>query len=183
MTTEQDLRLAMLATIPNLRAFAVSLAGNPTHADDLVQTTLLKGIENLDKFEPGTHMRAWLFTILRNQFFTEMRRKRREVDDPDGTISGSLAVMPAQDARLDFTDMQAALSKLSPDQREILLLIGAEGLSYEEAARITGTNIGTVKSRINRARNRMMEILGLERDDDFGPDRLSRSSMSAHSIV
>jgi len=181
--TDHDLRQEMLTSIPNLRAFAVSLTGNLTYADDLVQTTLLKGIENLDKFEPGTHMRAWLFTILRNQFFSDVRRKRREVDDPDGAISGRFAVMPTQDARLHFTDMQAALSKLSPDQREVLLLVGAEGLSYEEAAQVVGTNIGTVKSRINRARNRLMEILGLEQDDDFGPDRLEKASMPAHSLV
>jgi RNA polymerase sigma-70 factor (ECF subfamily) len=91
-----------------------------------------------------------------------------------------LAVMPEQGARLDFTDMQAALAQLSVDQREALLLVGAEGLSYEEAARICGTNLGTIKSRINRARVRLAELLDLGPDEDFGPDRLVRASLFIH---
>jgi RNA polymerase sigma-70 factor (ECF subfamily) len=124
MANEDPIRDAMLAAIPHLRAFAISLTGNVTYADDLVQAALLRGLENLDKFQPGTSMQAWLFTILRNQFYTDIRRRRREVDDPEGALAGKLAVMPEQGARLDLNDMQVALAKLSVEQREALLLVG-----------------------------------------------------------
>src|SRR3712207_8533896 len=97
MASEDPVRQAMLEAIPHLRAFAISLTGNVTYADDLVQTALMRGLEYLDKFQPGTSMQAWLFTILRNQFYTERRRKRREVEDPEGTMAGNLAVMPEQE--------------------------------------------------------------------------------------
>jgi RNA polymerase sigma-70 factor, ECF subfamily len=176
---------AMLDAVPHLRAFAVSLCGNVTYADDLVQGALLRGLQNLDKFQAGTCMQAWLFTILRNQFYTEARRRRREVEDADGAIAGRLAVMPEQGARLDFGDMQAALARLPFEQREALLLVGAEGVSYEEAAMICGTNIGTIKSRINRARARLAELLDLSLEEDLGPDRLVKASlfMHVHAIV
>jgi RNA polymerase sigma-70 factor (ECF subfamily) len=181
MTHEDPVRQAMLEAIPHLRAFAISLTGNITYADDLVQTALLRGLENLDKFQPGTSMQAWLFTILRNQFYTDIRKRRREVNDPDGVLAGKLAVMPEQGARLDFTDMQVALAKLSIEQREALLLVGAEGVSYEEAAQICGTNLGTIKSRINRARTRLAELLALDPQEDLGPDRLVKSALFMHS--
>jgi RNA polymerase sigma-70 factor, ECF subfamily len=185
MAVELPLRQEMLDAIPHLRAFAISLSGNLTYADDLVQTALMRGLQNLDQFQPGTSMQAWLFTILRNQFYTEMRRRRREVEDADGAIAGRLAVMPEQGARLDFSDMQAALTQLPFEQREALLLVGAEGVSYEEAARICGTNIGTIKSRINRARARLAELLDLSLEEDLGPDRLVKASlfMHVHAIV
>jgi RNA polymerase sigma-70 factor, ECF subfamily len=177
MAIEDPVRQAMLKAIPQLRAFAISLTGNITYADDLVQVALLRGLENLDKFQLGTSMQAWLFTILRNQFYTEMRRRRREVDDPEGALASKLAVMPEQGARLDFTDMQAALAKLPPEQREVLLLVGAEGVSYEEAAQICGTNLGTIKSRINRARTRLAGLLALDTEEDLGPDRLVKATL------
>jgi RNA polymerase sigma-70 factor, ECF subfamily len=163
---------AMLDAVPHLRAFAVSLCGNVTYADDLVQGALLRGLQNLDKFQAGTCMQAWLFTILRNQFYTEARRRRREVEDADGALAGRLTVLPEQGVRLDFSDMQAALAQLSVEQREALLLVAAEGVSYEEAARICSTNIGTIKSRVNRARTRLVELLDLVPEEDLGPDRL-----------
>ena len=181
MTVDASLRQEMLDAIPHLRAFAISLSGNITYADDLVQTALMRGLEYLDKFQPGTSMQAWLFTILRNQFYTDMRRSRREVDDPEGALAGKLAVMPEQGARLDFTDMQTALSHLSAEQREALLLVAAEGVSYEEAAEICGTNLGTIKSRINRARTRLAELLALDAQEDFGPDRLVKAALFVHS--
>ena len=173
----------MLDAIPHLRAFAISLSGNITYADDLVQGALMRGLENLDKFQPGTNMQAWLFTILRNQFYTDMRRRRREVEDADGAMAGKLAVMPEQGARLDFTDMQAALARLSVEQREALLLVAAEGLSYEEAAQICGTNLGTIKSRINRARTRLAALLDLVPDEDLGPDRLVQATLFMHASM
>jgi RNA polymerase sigma-70 factor (ECF subfamily) len=181
MASEDPIRQAMLNAIPHLRAFAISLTGNLERADDLVQSALMRGLENLDKFQPGTSMQAWLFTILRNQFYTDMRRSRREVDDPEGTLAGKLAIMPEQGARLDFTDMQVALAKLSVEQREALLLVGAEGASYEEAAQICGTNLGTIKSRINRARTRLAELLALDAEEDLGPDRLVKAALFSHT--
>jgi RNA polymerase sigma-70 factor, ECF subfamily len=181
MASEDPIRQAMLKAIPHLRAFAISLTGNSTYADDLVQAALLRGLENLDKFQPGTSMQAWLFTILRNQFYTDMRRSRREVDDPEGALAGKLAVLPEQGARLDVTDMRVALAKLSVEQSEALLLVGAEGVSYEEAAQICGVNIGTIKSRINRARTRLAELLALDAEEDLGPDRLVKAAVFVHS--
>ncbi len=171
----------ILSAVPHLRAFAISLSGSVDRADDLVQSALLKGLSNLDKFQPGTSMQAWLFTILRNDFLTQVRRGKRVVEDPEGSWAEKVAVMPDQDARLDFADMLKALSKLPVDQREALLLVTAEGLSYEDAARICGTNIGTIKSRINRARNRLAELMKFDAGDDFGPDRLVRAALFMHA--
>jgi RNA polymerase sigma-70 factor (ECF subfamily) len=176
-------RQAMLDAIPHLRAFAISLSGDDTRADDLVQTALMRGLEHLNSFQPGTSMRAWLFTILRNQFYTDMRRRRREVEDADGAMAERLAVMPEQGARLDFSDMLAALAQLSIEQREALVLVAAEGVSYEEAAQICGTNLGTIKSRINRARTRLAELLDLVPDEDIGPDRLVRATLLMHASM
>jgi RNA polymerase sigma-70 factor, ECF subfamily len=161
---------ALLDTIPRLRAFAISLTGNPESADDLVQETLVRGLTHIDRFEPGTNVQAWLFTILRNQFYTGYRKRRRETEDPDGALAGKLAVVPNQHARLDYEDMRAALASLAPRQREAILLIGAEGLTYEEAARVCETSIGTIKSRVNRARTRLAELLAIDKDHDLGPD-------------
>ncbi|WP_268995488.1 sigma-70 family RNA polymerase sigma factor [Microvirga roseola] len=181
MAAETSLKDQMLAAVPHLRAFAISLSGSVDRADDLVQSALLKGLDNLDKFQPGTSMQAWLFTILRNDFLTQARKSKREVEDPEGAWAEKVAVMPEQGARLDFTDMLAALSKLPVDQREALLLVAAEGLSYEEAAKICGTNIGTIKSRINRARSRLAEFLNFDAQDDLGPDRLVKAALFMHS--
>jgi RNA polymerase sigma-70 factor, ECF subfamily len=177
MASEDPVQQAMLAAIPRLRAFAISLTGSIEKADDLVQTALLRGLKSLDKFQPGTSMQAWLFTILRNQFHTNYRKRRREVEDPDGAMAQRVAVMPEQGSRLDFTDMQVALTKLSIEQREALLLVGAEGVSYEEAAQICGTNLGTIKSRVNRARARLAELLALDAAEDLGPDRLIKAAL------
>ena len=183
MAIDPALRQAMLDAIPHLRAFAISLSADVTYADDLVETALMRGLENLAKFQPGTSMQAWLFTILRNQFYTDIRRRRREVPDPEGVMAGNLAVLPEQGARLDLNDMQAALARLSVEQREALLLVGAEGVSYEEAARICGTTLGTIKSRVNRARTRLAELLELEPEEDLGPDRLVRATLFLHAAV
>jgi RNA polymerase sigma-70 factor (ECF subfamily) len=180
VTVETSVKQQMLAAIPHLRAFAISLSGSIDRADDLVQSALLKGLDNLDKFQPGTSMQAWLFTILRNDFLTQVRRSKREVEDPEGGWAEKVAVMPDQGSRLDFTDMLKALSKLPIDQREALLLVTAEGLSYEEAAQICGTNIGTIKSRINRARTRLAELMHFDAADDLGPDRLIRAALFMH---
>jgi RNA polymerase sigma-70 factor (ECF subfamily) len=167
---DSSTRNALLKAVPHLRAFAISLTGNPERADDLVQETLVRGLTHIDRFEPGTNVQAWLFTILRNQFYTGYRKRRREMEDPDGALAGKLAVVPSQHARLDYEDMRSALARLAPRQREAILLIGAEGLTYEEAARLCKTSIGTIKSRVNRARTRLAELLAIDKGHDLGPD-------------
>lgn len=147
-------RDVMLAAIPSLRAFAMSLAGNIDRADDLVQGTLMRAIANIDTFQPGTNMMAWLFTILRNLFRSEFRKRRREVEDADGSYADGLTSAPQQHGRLEFKELFAALAELPLDQREPLLLVGASGFSYDEAAAICGVAVGTIKSRVNRARTR-----------------------------
>src|SRR6187200_2556838 len=171
----------MLALIPNLRAFAVSLCGDIERADDLVQESLLKAWDHLESFQEGTNLRAWLFTILRNTYFSECRRRRREVEDRDGTKAAELAVHPGQQGHLDMQDFRRALNVLPPDQREALILVGAAGFSYEEAAAISGCAVGTIKSRVNRARTRLSGLLAIDNADDFGPDLTTRSVLASNN--
>src|SRR5512145_2604838 len=154
----------------SLRAFAVSLCGDKERADDLVQETLFKAWNHLDSFQEGTNLRAWLFTILRNTYFSECRRRRREVEDHDGTKAAELAVHPAQQGHIDMQDFRRALNVLPPDQREALVLVGAAGFSYEEAASISGCAVGTIKSRVNRARSKLIELLCISPPHEYGPD-------------
>jgi RNA polymerase sigma-70 factor (ECF subfamily) len=165
-----DVRGAMLAAVPSLRAFAISLCGDVDRANDLVQETLMRAWSHLDSFEPGTNMSAWLFTILRNHFRTEYRKRRREVEDADGGYAERLTTPEEQTAHIQFGELRQALLKLSPDQREALILVGASGFSYEEAAKICDCAIGTIKSRVNRARLRLAEILGIENVPEMAPE-------------
>lgn len=157
----QDIKNQILALLPDLRAFARSLARDPTRADDLVQDTIVKAWSNFDKFQPGTDLRAWLFTILRNHFYSELRKIKREVEDPNGAIAGAVSILPRQLDHVALADFNAALATLGDEQREALVLVGASGFSYEEAAAICGCAIGTVKSRVNRARARLAELLAI----------------------
>ena len=169
----------MLALEPNLRAFAMSLCGSADRADDLVQETLLRALANIHSFQPGTNMSAWLFTILRNHFRSEYRKRRREVEDGDGSYADTLKSQPEQGSRLELNEFRAALDKLPPDQREALILVGASGFSYEEAAAICECAVGTIKSRVNRARTRLADLLSIEGAEDFGPDHTTRAIMAA----
>jgi RNA polymerase sigma-70 factor (ECF subfamily) len=175
MNIDPSVRDAVLAAVPSLRAFAISLSGNVDRADDLVQETLLRALANIDSFQPGTNMSAWLFTILRNLFRSEYRKRRREVEDGDGSYAETLKSQPEQSSRVEFEEFRTALAKLPPDQREALILVGASGFSYEEAAEICGCAVGTIKSRVNRARSRLADLLSIESADDFGPDRTTRA--------
>lgn len=150
-----------------LRAFALNLCRNPTLADDLVQETVMKGWKAIDRFEKGSNMRAWLFTILRNTYYTTYTKRRREVQDTDGAFSGSLAVKPDHDGRLAYADFYAAFTQLPDEQREALTLVGASGFAYHEAAEMCGVATGTMKSRVNRARQRLVELMGLSPDDSI----------------
>ena len=183
--TLATLKDAVVESIPNLRAFAVSLCGNMERADDLVQETLLKACKNIHTFEEGTNLKAWLFTILRNAYFSEHRRLRREVEDADGIYAAQAAVHPNQPGHMDMQEFQAALARLPDDQKEALVLVGAAGFSYEEAAEISGCAVGTIKSRVNRARTKLAELLGVNHAEEFGPDSetgaiLSRSPSASH---
>lgn len=173
----------LLSTIPSLRAFAISLSGKRDRADDLVQETLTKAWKHQESFTPGTNLKAWLYAILRNEFYSQMRKKGREVEDVDGNFSSQLAVHAEQQGHLDLADMRDALTKLPADQREALLLVGASGLSYEETAEICGVAVGTIKSRVNRARRKLAELLNVEGEGEYGPDAqveaIVRSSSAA----
>jgi RNA polymerase sigma-70 factor (ECF subfamily) len=122
-------------------------------------------------------MGAWLFTILRNLFYSHLRQARHEVEDPDGAYAAHLLTAPDQDARCDFEDLRRALAKLSVEHREALILIGAEGLSYEEAARVCGVAVGTMKSRVHRGRAHLAELLAITGADELGPDRVMQAAL------
>jgi len=162
VAVEPSVREGIIATIPRLRAFAVSLAGSVDRADDLVQETMVRAYANIDKFQPGTHLAAWLFTILRNQFRSEYRKRKREVEDADGHHVASLTANPEQYGKVEFNELHSALALLPAEQREALILVGASGFSYEEAAAICECAVGTIKSRLSRARGRLLELLSEE---------------------
>lgn len=158
----------LISMLPSLRAFARSLSRNPAQADDLVQDTLVKALSNIERYEPGTNMRAWLFTILRNHYYSHLRKAKREVEDVEGRMAARLATRPAQPGALDLEDFKIAFAQLAPDHREVLTLVGASGCSYEEAAEICGCAVGTIKSRVNRGRKKLAEILGVDSEDQAG---------------
>lgn len=174
MSLDPQIRDDILKAVPNLRAFAVSLSGNVDRADDLVQETLTRALAKIDTFQPGTNLSAWLFTILRNQFRSEYRKRRREVEDSDGQYAQRLKSQPEQIGKIEFTELRRALAELPDDQREALILVGASGFSYEETAEICGCAIGTIKSRVNRARTRLAELMAFDGVDDFIPDQVTR---------
>lgn len=152
MTLQETTRDDILRHTPALRAFALALCHSPDNADDLVQDTLVRAYGHFDSFNPGTQLRSWLFTILRNSFYSDLRKRRREVADPEGAFVARLAVAPTHDCALALREFLVTFARLSPEHREVLTLVGALGFSYEEAARIMSLAIGTVKSRVSRAR-------------------------------
>jgi RNA polymerase sigma-70 factor (ECF subfamily) len=178
------MRALLLAEIPSLRAFACSLTHDIVLADDLVQETLLKAWSKMDTFERGTNFSAWLFTILRNAFYSQHRKRRREVEDVDGIYANRVSQPPEQGSRLDFEDFRQALAKLRPNQREALILVGAQGFSYDDAARICGVALGTLKSRISRGRESLAQLLSIEHPHDLGPDNLTMAALGTqtHSV-
>lgn len=172
-----QIRDAMLAAIPGLRAFALSLTRNSEQADDLVQDAIVRAWAAIDRFQPGTNLNAWLFTILRNCFLTQRRYSRRYVEDPDSAYAAGLRTPPDQNAKCDVQDMLRALGMLSVDQRTALLLVAAQGLSYEDAAQVCGVCTGTVKSRVNRARARLAQLLAIEDAEDLGADQVTQAAL------
>lgn len=179
-----DPRDQLAALLPNLRAFAISLSRNVVLADDIVQETILKAWSNMDKFDPETNLEAWLFTILRNTYYSLLRKSRREVQDSDGVHAAGLVEQPAHDGRLAYNDFQRAFDQLSPEHREVLILIGASGYSVEEAAGMMGVAPGTVKSRASRARKRLSELMGLAEGENLfsGLDRATAAVLSRSAV-
>lgn len=155
-------RSDLLAALPALRAFAYGLAINPTQADDLVQETVLKAWKSQNSYQPGSNLVAWLCTILRNQFYTECRKRRREVEDADGAAAEQMIALPAQEHGIALQQVWAKLASLPAPQREALLLVGAQGMTYEAAAEFVGCQVGTVKSRVSRARAFLAQSLAME---------------------
>jgi RNA polymerase sigma-70 factor, ECF subfamily len=179
MKPDATFRAGLLGALPNLRAFARSLAHDPVRADDLVQDTILCAWSKAHQFESGTNLSAWLFTILRNQFYTQMRKQKHEISDSDGFYAGRLRTCPDQQAHLEWEDFRTALARLRPEQREALILVAAEGLSYEDAAAVCGVPVGTIKSRVNRARRRLAGLLRIDDRAEIGPDNLTKAALQA----
>jgi len=159
MTEESGFKNEMLTLIPVLRAYARALCQNAARADDLSQETLMRAWAHRDSYTPNTNMRAWLFTIARNTFYSDIRRRVREAEDPDGLIAGTVAVQPNQHGELDLKELERGLARLPSEQREAIMLVGAGGCSYEEAAAICACAIGTIKSRVSRARRALLAYL------------------------
>lgn len=174
--TSSSWRDDVVALIPTLRAFAFSLSRNAADADDLVQETLVKAWTNRDKFAEGTNLRAWLFTILRNTFYTAVVRRKREVPDENGALAERQSSPPSQDWCMALSNLHDALSELPDEHREALVLVGGAGLTYEEAAEICGCALGTIKSRVNRARARLLKIM----DADEASDVMAFDHAEAH---
>ncbi len=157
--SDNDFKAQLAQVIPHLRAFGRSLSGNRDLADDLVQETLLKAWAARQRFQAGTNMRAWTFIILRNLFLSQMRRSRFRGEWDDLVADRILAAPASQDRHVELSDMQRALLHLPQPQREALILVGAGGFAYEEAAEICGVAVGTIKSRVARGRVALEALL------------------------
>jgi RNA polymerase sigma factor (sigma-70 family) len=168
-------RSEFVTLIPALRAFARTLSRDGSEADDLVQETLMKGIANTNRFQPGTNLKAWLFTIMRNTFYTRIKRANREGPGLLDCASSRPAITASQEWWLRSQEMARAIDALPDDQRQVIVLIGVLGTSYDDAASICGCAIGTIKSRLSRARNRLLETLG----ETSSQDAVMTSDISA----
>ncbi|WP_066773981.1 sigma-70 family RNA polymerase sigma factor [Croceicoccus mobilis] len=178
-TRAREFKRELTEVIPHLRAFARGLCGRPDLADDLVQEALMKAWAAQERFQPGTSMRAWTFVILRNAYLTDMRRNRFRADY-DETVAERVLTAPAgQESPLHLSDMHRALLTLPPERREALLLVGAGGFSYEEAAEICGCAVGTIKSRVGRARAALNSML----DEGSIPQRSTDDAVAHNAIM
>jgi RNA polymerase sigma-70 factor (ECF subfamily) len=176
---EDSLRDELLAAIPKRRALAISFTGHQGRADDLVQDTITRAWANIHKFEPGTNLNAWLFTIFRNLFHSDYQKRKHEIEDASGSYAARLKSHPNQYGHLDFKDFHAALATLPVDQREAMLLVGAHGMSYEETAEVCRVAVGTFKSRVNRAQTRLAVLLDLTSAGELGPDDVTKAALTS----
>jgi RNA polymerase sigma-70 factor (ECF subfamily) len=181
----------MVALVPQLHTFARSLCRDGVRADDLVQEALARAIDNIERFQPGTNLKAWLFTIVRNEHYSQLRRRKFEAVGVDTDTLPEPSVPPEHDGELELRDLNRALATLSPGQRNALILVSASGFSYEEAASICGCAVGTIKSRVARARDTLLSILeghtpaaaGDEDDAESAPRRYAPRSRSMSAGV
>jgi len=150
----------VVSLLPDLRAFSRFLCREREAADDLVQNTILAALDKQDQFTPGTNLKGWLFTIMRNRFYSDLRSQRRRPAPIDGDVEPVLTAVDNPEATLALSELSAALFDLSPQAREALVLVGAGGFSYEEAAALCGCSVGTLKARVSRARRQLAERLG-----------------------
>jgi len=174
--TDKTFERELVALIPHLRAFGRSLCGNPTRGDDLAQDALTKALASRASFTPGTNMKAWTFMILRNVFYSEKRRSWRSCELDPEVAERTLVAATNPTAALELDEMRRALDMLPADQREALILIGAAGMSYEEVSEITGAALGTIKSRVSRARDRLALIFA---EGSINVDNLPASAAMA----
>jgi RNA polymerase sigma-70 factor (ECF subfamily) len=161
---DEAFRRELLSTLPHLRAFARGLSGRPDYADDLAQEAAIKAWTARERYTPGTNMRAWTFAILRNHYLSELRRNRRQTDLDEGVAERMLVMDADQEGGLHLSDMETALLQLAPERREAVMLVGAGGFTYEEAAEIADCAVGTMKSRVARARAELSRLLNTEPD-------------------
>ena len=152
----------LIGAMPKLRSFAIALSRDRNRADDLVQETLLRALSFADRFEPGTKLVPWLQTILRNHFYSEQKKRQREVPDADGVYASTLVAKAEQPGHVAYKRACVELARLPPNMRDALLLIGVDGLSYDDAARAMNCRKGTAKSRLHRARARLAKVLAIE---------------------
>jgi RNA polymerase sigma-70 factor (ECF subfamily) len=157
--TEEAFKRELVALIPHLRAFARTLAGDPASADDLAQDAMIKAWDARASYQMGTNMKAWTFMILRNQFYSEKRRSWRQTQLDQEAAERALIANENPEAPVALDELRLGLTMLPPEQREALILVGAGGFAYEEAAQICGCAVGTVKSRVSRARRSLQAIL------------------------
>ena len=157
----------LVEMIPALRVYARNLMRGGDEVDDLIQETLMKALANVSKFQPDTNLRAWLFTIMRNSFLTRATKRSREPVGTSDCVSGQLVSLPKHDVSMAVNRVMIAIEQLPLQYREALVLVFLMGESYQDVAEICGCAIGTVKSRINRARHMVIEDLGATRLDDL----------------
>jgi RNA polymerase sigma-70 factor, ECF subfamily len=150
----------IVGLLPDLRAFSRFLCREREAADDLVQNTILAALDKQAQFAPGTNLKGWLFTIMRNRFYSDLRTQRRRPTSIDDEAAAPLAAVDNPEATLALKELSSALWQLSPQSREALVLVGAGGFSYEEAAALCGCSIGTLKARVSRARKQLAGRLG-----------------------
>ncbi len=163
MTGRHPFHDQLIAETPALRVLARALTRNEHRAQDLVQDTLMKAWASRERFRPDTRLRAWLCTILRNTFYSDLRKRRREVEDVDEIYASRLSEGPGQEHAYALKEFVAALAELPVTQREALVLVGGAGFTNEEAAQVCGCAVGTVKSRVSRARAQLSQVLGIDR--------------------
>jgi RNA polymerase sigma-70 factor (ECF subfamily) len=175
-SADEDFKRELVVLIPHLRAFARSLCGDPTAADDLAQDAMLKAWDARASFQIGTNMKAWTFMILRNQFYSEKRRSWRQSQLDQDVAERTLLAVDDPEAPIALDELRLALRSLPDEQREALVLVGAGGFAYEEAAEICNCAVGTVKSRVSRARRAVQAALvsgGYERDGASAGDAMA----------